>query len=310
MDFDLHKEPWKQRKVLELLLLDRMLRELTQRYDEIIGEIGQQLERLFVHTAETDSRNTKDEKVKGNIVSISNELFSRQMNNGAYLVFRKTWPALQYSLQVIEEDLKEVLEKIDIWGTRKADRRPEEPRWTKNDEGRYRAAITKLTNENLHTIRDLRYHLATIQSLRVSLSSGLDSTRDELSFQNAENIRYFTFLTAVFLPLGFATGIWSMADSSPRSESIKGMVVTAVVTLFLTFTVLINVQRLNEYLSLYTSRTFWEKRNGAQTDVHQEQQNDPSERDNPTHTFAKIRGIQLPGLRKRTEARKSNESLA
>jgi hypothetical protein len=101
-----------------------------------------------------------------------------------------------------------------------------------------------------------------------------------------------------------------MADSSPRSESIKGMVVTAVVTLFLTFTVLINVQRLNEYLSLYTSRTFWEKRNGAQTGVHQEQQDDPSERDNPTHTFAKIRGIQLPGLRNRTEARKSNKSLA
>ncbi|RYO11399.1 hypothetical protein AA0111_g12816 [Alternaria arborescens] len=279
LDFEQQKEPWKQRKVLELLLLDRMLRELTQRYDEIIGEIGQQLERLFVRTARTDSKNTKEEKVKGNIVSISNELFSRQMNNGAYLVFRKTWPALQYSLQVIEEDLKEVLENIDIWNTRKADRRPEEPRWTKNDEGRYRAAITKLTNENLHAIRDLRYHLATIQSLRVSLSSGLDSTRDELSFQNAENIRYFTFLTAVFLPLGFATGIWSMADSSPRSESIRGMVVTAVITLFLTFTVLINVQRLNEYLSLYTSRTFWEKHNGAQANVHQEQQGDPSERD-------------------------------
>jgi Mg2+ and Co2+ transporter CorA len=287
-----------------------MLRELTQRYDEIIGEIGQQLERLFVHTAKTDSKDTKEEKVKGNIVSISNELFSRQMNNGAYLVFRKTWPALQYSLQVIEEDLKEVLEKIDIWNTRKADRRPEEPRWTKNDEGRYRAAITKLTNENLHAIRDLRYHLATIQSLRVSLSSGLDSTRDELSFQNAENIRYFTFLTAVFLPLGFATGIWSMADSPPRSESIKGMVVTAVITLFLTFTVLINVQRLNEYLSLYTSRTFWEKRNGAQTSVYQEQQGGSSERERPTHGFGKIRRIQLPGMRKRKEVGKSNESLA
>ncbi|CAN9184344.1 unnamed protein product [Alternaria alternata] len=310
LDFERHKEPWKQRKVLELLLLDRMLRELTQRYDEIIGEIGQQLERLFVHTAKTDSKNTREEKVKGNIVSISNELFSRQMNNGAYLVFRKTWPALQYSLQVIEEDLKEVLEKIDIWNTRKADRRPEEPRWTKNDEGRYRAAITKLTNENLHAIRDLRYHLATIQSLRVSLSSGLDSTRDELSFQNAENIRYFTFLTAVFLPLGFATGIWSMADSSPRSESIKGMAVTAVITLFLTFTVLINVQRLNEYLSLYTSRTFWEKRNGAQTSVHKEQQGGSSERERPTHGFGKIRRIQLPGMRKRKEVGKFNESLA
>ncbi|KAL1799476.1 hypothetical protein ACET3X_003513 [Alternaria dauci] len=226
LDFEPHKEPWKQRKVLELLLLDRMLRELTQRYDEIIEEIGQQLEQLFVHAAETDSMVVKEEKVKGNIVSISNELFSRQMNNGAYLVFRKTWPALQYSLQVIEEDLKEVLEKIDIWGTRKADRKPEEPRWTKNDEGRYRAAITKLTNENSHAIRDLRYHLATIQSLRVSISSGLDSTRDELSFQNAENIRRVILLSQIVERMasvefeGFGCVVWAKMNLQPEKDII------------------------------------------------------------------------------------------
>jgi hypothetical protein len=254
LDFEPHKKPWKQRKVLELLLLDQMLGELAKRYQKIIDKTGMRLKELFPHATKEGNNAT------GTIISISNELFSKQMNNGAYLIFRKTWPAFQYSLQVLEEDLTEVLQKIDIWTNRKADRAPEEPRWTKNDERRYRAAITKLTNDHSHTIRDLRNHLATIRSLRISLSSGLQSTRDELNFLNAENIRYFTYLTAVFLPLGFATGIWSMADASPRSESIRGMVITAVITLLLTATVLVNLQRLNEHLSRYTSERFWAER--------------------------------------------------
>jgi hypothetical protein len=304
LELEPHKKPWKQRKVLELLLFHQMLGEITKRYQKIIEMTGQRLKELFPHTTR------KEANVTETIISISNELFSKQLNNGAYLTFRRTWPVFQYSLQVLEEDLTGVLEKIDLWTTRKADRAPEEPRWTKNDERRYRAAITKLKNENSHAIRDLKVHLTTIQSLRMSLSSGLNSTRDELGFRNAENIRYFTYLTAVFLPLGFATGIWSMADASPRSESIKGMVITAVVTLLLTTAVLVNLQRLNEYWSDYTSRTFWEGRNEGRTNEHQEYQGDPSECNGEGHGFDGIWGIQLSGLRKRTEARKSNESLA
>lgn len=335
-----HKQPWKQRKVLELLLLDRMLGEITQRYQKMIEKTGQQLEQLFPHA-------TNNEGIaERNIVSISNELFSKQMNNNAYLSFRKTWPAFQYSLQVMEEDLKEILEKIDIWTNRKADRKPEEPRWTKNDERRYRAAITKLTNENSHAIRDLRDHLATIQSLRISLSSGLQSTRDELNFLNAERIRYFTYLTAVFLPLGFATGIWSMAESSPRSESLKGMAVTAVVTLLLAIVapVLVNVQKFNGQLSQYTSCRFWTKRNEEQNKASLDSTNLPtpndregphrqdvrgsssgaSERGNALFTnqaqssvspegvrrpdsFCGIGGIRLEGLRRKTREAKTSD---
>ena len=252
-----HKKPWKQRKVLELVLLDRMLGEITQRYQAMMKETGRQLERLLPPTT------TSKGGAKRNIVSISNELFSLQMKNNTYLSFREIWPPFQYSLQVMEEDLNEILEKIDLWINRKTDRRPEEPRWTKNDERRYRAAITKLTSLNLHAIRELRDHRTTIKSLRISLLTGLESTRDELSFLNAENIRYFTYLTAVFLPLGFATGIWSMADSSPRSESLKGMAVTAIITLLITIVVMLNIQNLNKQQAQHAFRNFRARRNPA-----------------------------------------------
>ncbi|KAF7578479.1 hypothetical protein PtrM4_027190 [Pyrenophora tritici-repentis] len=158
----------------------------------------------------------------------------------------------------MEEDLKDILEKIDIWENRKADRNLEEPRWTRNDERRYRAAITKLTKRNALATRDLIYHLTTVRSLRVSFSNRLQSTRDELNFLNAENIRYFTYLNAVFLPLGFATGVWSMAESPPHGKNIKGMAATAVVTLLLTVTVIVNMQILKEQLSKCIFHRIWD----------------------------------------------------
>ncbi|KAH6864291.1 hypothetical protein B0T12DRAFT_369291, partial [Alternaria alternata] len=83
LDFEPHKKPWKQRKVLELLLLDQMLGELAKRYQNIIDKTGIRLKELFPHA-------TKEGDSTGTIISISNELFSKQMNNGAYLIFRKT----------------------------------------------------------------------------------------------------------------------------------------------------------------------------------------------------------------------------
>ncbi|RAR01649.1 mg2+ transporter zinc transport protein [Stemphylium lycopersici] len=277
MASDGHKKPWKQRKVLELLLCGRMLKQLAQRYEGITYEIGKEMVNVLHATSQEEATSgekatsgdqvkikevgKKEERVNKSIVSISNELFSMQMNNGAYSDLWTAWPAFQYSLQLLEEDLKDVLEKTEEWSNRKKEREPEEPRWTKNDERRYRAAITKLTIENSHAIRDLKDQARTIQSLRASISSGLDSARDELELQNADLIRSFTYLTAVFLPLGFATGIWSMADSSPRSESITGMVITAAVVLILTTAMFLKLPALNKFRNQHDSRAYWEWRN-------------------------------------------------
>ncbi|KAF2492947.1 hypothetical protein BU16DRAFT_94470 [Lophium mytilinum] len=235
------KEPWRQRKVLELLLFDRMLKKITGRYEDMIAETSRRLSDLFPHT-------TTGKDDPKNIILVSNGLFSAPMNNDAYLTFSKEWPPFQYTLQVMEEDLKDTLEKIDLWRDREVARQPERPRWTKNDESRYRATITKLTTSNNNEIRDLNHYRATIQSLRTSLTSGLESTRNELSFRSAENVRFFTYITVIFLPLGFATAIFSMGDSSPKRKTLKAMVVTAIITLLLTIVVLVSVHTLEKAL--------------------------------------------------------------
>lgn len=233
------KQSWRQRKVLELLLLDRMLKRISKSYKEMIEETSMWLSDRFLR-AKSPGVVPKD------VISVSNALFSAPMKSDAYLDFSKAWPSFQYTLQVLEEDLKEILVKIELWRGREAARQPEEPRWTRNDERRYRAAITKLEASNNHEIRQLNRYAAMISSLRNSLISGLESTRNELSFQSAENVRFFTYITVIFLPLGFATGIFSMSESPPTGGALKRMVVTAIVTFMLTIILLLNVQDLEK----------------------------------------------------------------
>ncbi|KAA8626861.1 hypothetical protein A1F94_001939 [Pyrenophora tritici-repentis] len=84
LDFYQHKKPWRQRKVLELLLADQMLKKIEQRYRGIIQEMCHHLEQL-------NPRPNKKEKIsEANMVSISIELFSKQMSNGTYSTFCKT----------------------------------------------------------------------------------------------------------------------------------------------------------------------------------------------------------------------------
>ncbi|EKG19929.1 Mg2+ transporter protein CorA-like/Zinc transport protein ZntB [Macrophomina phaseolina MS6] len=240
---DLERRPWRQRKVLELLLFDRMLQGISRQYEEISLHISDQLIRML---GSNDTRSLlasamETSSTKQSVVALSSLLFSAPMDNGNYLKFSKDWPQFQYNLQVMEDDLKENLDKIALWLVREQDREPERPRWTRNDERKYRSAISKLSFSNNQRLRELQHHLANIQSLRASLASRLESTRNDLSFQSAENVRYFTFVTVVFLPLGFSTALFSMNDP-PRGESLRWMVVTAVVALCLTVLALANAQ--------------------------------------------------------------------
>ncbi|KAL1622898.1 hypothetical protein SLS56_008579 [Neofusicoccum ribis] len=235
---DLDKRPWRQRKILELLVFDQMLKVISERYQEMLEETGTYLVELL-------SAGKHIETAGRGVLEVSNALFSSPMNNDTYLSFSKKWPPIQYTLQVMEDDLKDTMDKITLWRTRERDREPERPRWTRNDERKYRSAITKLSISNNQKIRELEHHQTDIQSLRTSLTSRLESTRNELSFQSAENVRFFTYVTVVFLPLGFATAIFSMGGIPGNSELI-GMIATAVVALCLTIIALANAKVLDD----------------------------------------------------------------
>ena len=243
------KRVWDQRKILELLLFDRMLLNITQRYAELLQEINDylaKLNNLKIKSNSEVSANLTGSGVttaKFDILSVANKLFSSSLNYDEYLTFSKQWPAIQYTLQVMEEDLTETFEKIGFWNIRETDRKLEQPRWTKNDESRYRSAIRKVTAKNNYRIRVLQRYLSDIKSLRLSLTDRLSSTRDDLAYKSSENVRYFTYVTLVLLPMGFATALFS-TNVAPGGRLIGEMAAAAFTTLIVTGIALANGRRI------------------------------------------------------------------
>ncbi|KAH8749812.1 hypothetical protein BGZ57DRAFT_959328 [Hyaloscypha finlandica] len=309
------KQPWHQRKVLELLLFHRMLQKITRRYTELLTEINRSLESLQNAKSRRDlkrsrrvsadtprkelpsdmsndlpSKASEDPSLDGDtpldILSASNELFSSPLNYDTYSVFRDQWPAIQYSLQVIEEDLTDTFEKIDLWNAREKDRKLEQPRWTRNDESRYRSSITKVSTANGHKIRDLQRYLSSIQSLRESLKSRLESTRDDLAFQSAENVRFFTYVTVVFLPMGFGTAIFSM-NVTPAGRLVAEMAGTALATLLITAFALAYAQDIDQMIITPLRDKLHRRRKSPSAARTTSLPKTPSSTENPSH-FRKI----------------------
>lgn len=244
---DLDKRPWRQRKVLELLLFDFALRKSLDHSKEIIEAIiDELLDLLSQHkrkrsgeamgrekgAEEHRSEETKvgQEKNQGQEAEGQNanqkepglpklnKLLSLRMSSGAYTAFSKRWSTIRYTLQVIEDDLQSTLRLVNLWENREGDREPERPRWTKDDERKYRSAINKLTISNNQRVRQLKQRMTDIQSLSSSLTNRLDSIRNELSFRSASNILVFTWVTFFFLPLGFAAALLSINGVPGRPE--------------------------------------------------------------------------------------------
>lgn len=241
---ELSKRPWRQRKVLELLVFDHMLDQITVRYGEMFTEIDSHLQLQLSNRPKSQNRQlalsqTSAESSTLDILSISNAFFSSEMDSSAYLKIEKLWPPFQYTLQVMEEDLTESLDRISQWQARETDRMPERPRWTRNDETKYRSIITKLTASNNRKIHDLDRYRSKIKSFRESLASRLSSTRDDLTFKNAENVRYFTYVTVIFLPLGFGAAIMS-TRGVPDARMVLALFI-AVVIIFLPTILLLSV---------------------------------------------------------------------
>ncbi|KAI3537465.1 hypothetical protein CABS01_09131 [Colletotrichum abscissum] len=112
-----------------------------------------------------------------------------------FRVARRCFQQVQDVLQMVEGDLAGNLAQMELWRTREKDRQAEKPRWTLNDENRHRVIIVKQ--------------------------------------RRANDIQKFTYVTVVFLPLGFATGVFSMSGA-PAGQTLVSMVFTAIVSLVVT----------------------------------------------------------------------------
>ncbi|PYI01675.1 hypothetical protein BO78DRAFT_433482 [Aspergillus sclerotiicarbonarius CBS 121057] len=208
---------WQQRKVLELLLFYRIIEESNQNTRIIIREVQYQLNK-------NSPRRRKDA-----------ESSPANYDSKEYFNSLSTWASLHKILEYLEVDLERTLGNVNSWNSREQDRRTEQPRWTNKAEKKYRDAINTALVLCHRAERNLKTHRSRVTFLSKKLSYDRDEARNEYegemseqSFRQNENVKYFTYSTVFFLPLGFASSIYTM-QAAPPTDVVQHMVICAIV---------------------------------------------------------------------------------
>jgi hypothetical protein len=224
---------WKQRKILELLLFDIVLTEMLKGIQEIIDEIY--------------NIPSKDLGLDNGILfsqRTSLDLLVNKSNASKMISMSPLWNQLQFILQAVQEDLDENLDKIKLWTNREREQGQDKPRWLDKHENNYRSAIFKLQASSERKIHQLERFNTNIISLNSKLKSSLESMRNDLNQRGSDDIRLFTYVTVIFLPISFATSVFS-TSGAPSGQMIANLAVTAAFAMLITATMLVNARILN-----------------------------------------------------------------
>lgn len=208
-----------QRKVYEGHFVSNMLGRVTSSTERILAEVKSEM-------------------------GIKSGAFSWSVPSmDTYSSWSKLWEGFAPLLQALTDDLISTQGLIGQWETREDGRGQEKPRWTHNDEKKYRADITRCQRVLQWRKKRIQDLLDDVESLREACTARLANAREELSFRSNQNIASFTYVTIVFLPLGFAANVFSM-NGYPAAGWVASMVVIAVVTLAITVIALANAKLL------------------------------------------------------------------
>lgn len=208
------QDHWQQRKVLELILFGRILSRVRQSADDIIGAI------------EKDATQENDVGEKNPFGSLRFE--------------DRSIESLQEILQilvVLKNNFASFVEIIDLWEHRESTKGQGRPRWTRNDEQKYRRSIKKQSAQQERCVRDLKNQQDKIDFLVTLVTSAQEAIRSAQSLHEAENIRLFTYVTIFFLPVGLSSSLFGMGQVPDRNVVVT-MVITAAIALSITAFVL------------------------------------------------------------------------
>jgi hypothetical protein len=235
---------WQQRKVLELLIYSKMLEELRENTNNIFRAV----KKLAL-------RSSSDKHSEGHINSFRTaiEEANRLQQLGEkedYASIAREWRRYIQILIVVEENLIDNIEKIDQWEQREADRQNEQPRWTDRDRQDHFTTILRLTILTGRQASDIKRLKDDIRTFRESLPSQLESIREDISFRGSQNINLFTYVTIVFLPLGFATGALSM-NGPPDHDLLMKLVYLSLAAFGLTLFGLLNARSVKLILPIF-----------------------------------------------------------
>lgn len=149
-------------------------------------------------------------------------------------------------LESMNANLSMTFNVISRWDAREGER-AQQPRWTRNDERKYREHISFLRSANENKTLELKDIHSDVKALEerfaTTLSTNVVRIAEGRSLREAENMRLFTYVTVVFLPLGFASSVFSMSGV-PDRPLLVNMITCAIVALVLTVFMLINAKEL------------------------------------------------------------------
>ncbi|OAP63212.1 hypothetical protein AYL99_02439 [Fonsecaea erecta] len=148
-------------------------------------------------------------------------------------------------LRHVLDNLEAIRNVADKWENR-ATTREVQPRWTRDDEAAYAQEISiwcRRAQANVHNMAHLENQIQAkldhIKQLREWLLDDLQLKEARVSNRSADDVRIFTYATVVFLPLSFASSIFSMGGAPSHSTAVS-FVTAAVIALVATIAFVLN----------------------------------------------------------------------
>lgn len=187
-----NEKHWWQRKVLEIYLLHRILSEIIRGSKKVLEQVREEL------------------KLEEKNLSNLSLAFLNTVNKKTHPSSKDRWPDIQIILRAIDDELTSALGILRKWQSREEDRGKEQPRWTRNDERKYRGYINTFRAQTDRQIWDLEMSRDDAHMLLETITTKQEQLRTESEARHEGNIRNFTYVTVIFLPLGFATSLYSM----------------------------------------------------------------------------------------------------
>ena len=218
-----------QRKILELFYVERMLQELSTSTSTILDQFKAEL-----------------------AVSPKSQNFDFvYLSSGLHFVLEAK-DILQDVLQRLGLSIK----VIEDWEKRE-ETRGFPSRWSRKDEERYGNSIKNLTLRCKTKLRDLRMQHNQLAEQRKNADQWYNNLMSYKQLQEAhtstrlaEDVRLFTYVTIIFLPLSFSSSLFSM-QAAPHAATLAVMAPTTVIALALTVLLLANMNLLNRKMRFW-----------------------------------------------------------
>ncbi|KAL8989513.1 MAG: hypothetical protein Q9177_001614 [Variospora cf. flavescens] len=234
---ELYSDTIGQRRILELSYIRGILKEMEESSEGIIEVIQ-------------------------DILGVSE---AQDVQNQSYEFIRDYSQAYLTTGEILRNVLRQfntALGVIGDWEGRE-ESRGIQSRWSDKDEKRYGEKLKDLSRRCKVSVQHLRTQkirfeeqLLRAEQRHNNLLTYLQLQDARKSSQSAEDVRLFTYVTIVFLPLSFTASLFSM-QGAPSGNTISIMVQTTAIALAITVLVLANMKTLDRNWS-YRVSTFGE----------------------------------------------------